>query len=61
MTKLQVNRRLRAAALRREGLTYREIGEKIGRVDNPSVPVGVERGRQLAVSGAWIIARGGAT
>ena len=47
-------RHKRSWELRKQGYTYREIGEIIGSHEDPSVPITVDRARQLCLAGERI-------
>ena len=47
-------RQKRSWDLRKQGYTYREIGEIVGSHKDPSVPITVDRARQLCLAGKRI-------
>lgn len=53
ITKRSIDRAVRAAELRRQGLTFREIGKLVGH----NGPVTVETARQAVAKGERILAR----
>lgn len=46
-------RRARALALHEEGKTYKEISQIIGNVEDPSIPISIERAQQLVKRADW--------
>ncbi len=57
MRKEVEKRALKAHALRKQGLSFKEIGRKIGRLDDQNKPVTAERARHVYRTGKYILKR----